>query len=93
MRDKIDEIIHQGIETIKIKIMKHKTKLIVLAIYLSGCFCSYLSGRAYIKQHKHWTQQDRAAVIVISSLSWISALSCGMCYLLDSFDNNKPANW
>lgn len=72
-----------------------KKNIIILIIYLLGCFCTYPFAKWTVHQQKAdhvWTVGDRNCNICFSSLSWLAFTLTGMSVIFD-FDNTTPAKW
>jgi NhaP-type Na+/H+ or K+/H+ antiporter len=71
-----------------------KKNLIILAIYLLGCVCSYKYGKylTLIRSGK-WTQKDRAVVLTLSVLSWITVAAEGCAHVVITYNPNEKAEW
>lgn len=71
-----------------------KNKLPIVLIYLTGCYFSYVIGRATLKNSLHrYTVSDRNFNLAMSSFSWLSATAVGVFYLATLPQNDEPANW
>lgn len=72
-----------------------KRIIIILCIYLSGCFIAYIFGRSILrKELGRYTTGDRSVVLIFSTFSWLTVaaftLDYGIKYIGDS---DKPAKW
>jgi len=77
-----------------------KKKILIAAIYLSGCFCGYISMKSYIincniRDNKTviWSKQNRNKVFVFVWTSWILALGGVILNGTMETNDNPPANW
>jgi len=71
-----------------------KKKLIIAAIYLSGCACSYVIIKNKIMQlDNKYTVIHRICNLGVSTGSWLTVTACGIFELGSKIDLNTPANW
>lgn len=67
---------------------------LILFIYLIGCLSAYrLTKIVCIEVTKSWTIRDRKFALFMSSLSWITFITAFITLIIQSGDNDKPANW
>lgn len=75
-----------------------KKKVIIVVIYLIGCFCAYQLGKYDIEtRFHHWRVVDRRVVLLFSACSWASVVVFGFSilqYKYSHFDGyDEKANW
>lgn len=77
-----------------------KKAIIIWAIYLSGCFCSYKLGKYEQTEFKRkigakvlYSTSDRVFNLALSCGSWLSAAAWGIVIAIEQTDNETPAKW
>lgn len=73
-----------------------KKQILLLVIYLGGCFCGYKYTKFNLinnLSHREWTKGDRTFSILYSSGSWFTVAVMGLIHGFKSISNDEKAEW